>query len=392
MGQAWAIKPGGSARTTENSRENQGVTRVHRLGPIVVRARTLFDAAIAHVDNFAVLGRSDPVEGWRKIASHGSPGAFFCQPDQTRAFLCQFRSFFHPILARIGGALKVRVRESNALSDTHRSGTSRTHDLVLNMSTHSSTVFAALLGSTVIATGASAQTVLSFDSIPNLETVTTQAPGLTVSASSNFADSPEQVFSFDFNGFPEFQFAGQQAPFTSGNAVGFGDFGQGLALRGAPGALTGFSQPGGPFPTPLEARRPAGTVNLEFDTALTAFGFTIVDVEGPEEFETGTGFFIDFLSGGVDIASFDFADFVTEGTDLFDSTIVFGNNSANQIQPITAASLGVESFDEVRISLGGSAVIAQVTVTAVPTPTAALGGLALLGAGALRRRTRGSQA
>ena len=54
--------------------------------------------------------------------------------------------------------------------------------------------------------------------------------------------------------------------------------------------------------------------------------------------------------------------------------------------------LGVDSFDEVRISLGGSAVIAQVTVTPVPTPTAALGGLALLGAGALRRRTRGAKA
>ncbi len=261
------------------------------------------------------------------------------------------------------------------------------------MNASKNTLLAAIAGTAVVTTGAaSAGTVISFDTISTLDTVTTQVSGLTISASSPYADSPEEVFAWDFNGFPEFDFAGQQAPFTTGNATGR-DLGQGLALRGPEGVLTGFGVLPKPIPTPLEKRRPAGTINFAFDTALTDFGFTIVDVEGPEEFETNTGFFIDFLSDGVDVGSFDFASFVTnDESGVFDGSIEFGDRSANQIQPITASMLGVDSFDEVRISLGGSAVIAQVTVTPVPTPTAALGGLALLGAGALRRRTRGAKA
>ena len=110
--------------------------------------------------------------------------------------------------------------------------------------------------------------------------------------------------------------------------------------------LTGFGVLPQPIPTPLEKRRPAGTINLDFDTPLNSFGFTIVDVEGPEEFETNTGFFIDFLSDGEDVASFDFASFVTnDESGVFDPSIEFGNRSANQIAPITAAQLGVDSFD-----------------------------------------------
>ena len=251
---------------------------------------------------------------------------------------------------------------------------------------HTAPLLTAALAATALASAASAQNVIDFGGIATLDTVTTQVPGLTVSASSPFADSPEEVFAWDFNGFPEFEFAGQQAPFTSGNATGR-DLGQGIALRGPEGVLTGFDVLPFAIPTPLEKRRPAGTINLAFDAPLQSFGFTIVDVEGPEEFGTDTGFFLDFLSNGQDIATFDFADFITEGSDLFDPSIAFGDRSANQIQPITAAQLGVDGFDEVRISLGGSAILAQVTATAVPTPSAALAGLALLGAGALRRRS-----
>ncbi|MBB6440870.1 hypothetical protein [Phycisphaera mikurensis] len=260
------------------------------------------------------------------------------------------------------------------------------------MNASTTTLLAAFAGTAALTTGANAATVIDFSGIATGTTVTNQIAGLTVSASSPYADSPEEVFGWDFNGYPEFDFAGQQAPFTSGNATGR-DLGQGLALRGPEGVLTGFGVLPEPIPTPLEKRRPAGTINLEFATPLDSFGFTIVDVEGPEEFETNTGFFIDFLSDGTEVGVFDFASFVTDDdSNVFDPSIEFGNRSANQIAPITAAQLGVASFDEVRISLGGSAVVAQITVNAVPTPTAALGGLALLGAGALRRRTRGAQA
>ena len=158
------------------------------------------------------------------------------------------------------------------------------------MKIHTSHLLTAALSAAAVGASASAATVIDFNGVATGETVTNQVAGLTVSASSPYADSPEQVFAWDFNGYPQFDFAGQQAPFTSGNAANPArDLGQGLALREPKGVLTGFGVLPFAIETPLEKRRPAGTINLAFDSALDSFGFTIVDVEGPRSSRPAPG-------------------------------------------------------------------------------------------------------
>lgn len=127
-----------------------------------------------------------------------------------------------------------------------------------------------------------------------------------------------------------------------------------------------------------EGSRPAGSIIFEFDKAISSFGFDLIDVEGPSEFGKDSGFFATFF-GAFSQVRVSFADFITPGTDFYDSSVSYGDNSANRIAPITAASIGLDSFDRVEINFGGSAAIDNVQYTAVPTPGA------LAGAGLLRR-------
>ena len=226
---------------------------------------------------------------------------------------------------------------------------------------------------------ASADRVINFNSVAAGTILTEQIDGVTVSAVNPNPSSPDAAIVFDFNAEERFRESGQFGPdWTMGNIDLSTDLGNGVAIQGST------------FSVPFETRRPAGTLIFDFDQALDAFGFTVVDVEGPEEFVTDTGFFIEFLTGGSVITTIDFEQFVNSGSDFFDPNIAFGNGSANRIAPISAASLGVDSFDQVQVSLGGSSIVAQVTVneaaTAVPSPTAAAAGLALLGGVIARRR------
>ena len=234
------------------------------------------------------------------------------------------------------------------------------------------------------ATSAHAARVINFNSLPVGLAVSEQIEGVSISALNPYNGVPDEAVVFDFNN-DRFVDSGQSGPpWSMGNIDLDTNLGNGLVVGGA------RRSEGIPF----ETRRPAGDLLFRFDAPLTSFGFTMVDVEGPEEFVTDTGFFVEFGSGDAIIDTFDFADLVTPGTMLYDPDIQFGNRSANRIAPITAAMLGVESFDFVEISIGGSAVVAQITIddtgnaAAIPTPTAAAGGLALLGLALNRRRPR----
>ncbi len=142
-----------------------------------------------------------------------------------------------------------------------------------------------------------------------------------------------------------------------------------------------------------EGRRPAGNLFFSFDDAITSFGFDLIDVEGTSEFTQGSGFFATFtdLTTTVSVA---FRDLIDPNSSFYDSTVEFGDNSANRIQPITAEQLGLESFSEVTINLGGSGAVgninfeAEAAPTAVPTPSAAIAGLGLMGMMGARRRRK----
>ena len=120
----------------------------------------------------------------------------------------------------------------------------------------------------------------------------------------------------------------------------------------------------------------------------TSFGFDLIDLEGSSELLNNSGFFATFNSGSEEVVV-GFGDLINPLSSVFGSDIEFGNNSANRITPIEASDFGFAQFDSVQINFGGSAAVANVNFTAVPTPSAVGGGLVLmLGAMSRRRRAR----
>lgn len=141
------------------------------------------------------------------------------------------------------------------------------------------------------------------------------------------------------------------------------------------GRRSGGSQPG------------AGEITFDFERGVDAFGFTLIDVEETGEFNKETGFFALFEGGG-ETVKVSFADLIDSNSVYYDPTIKFGNNSANRIEALTAAELGLEKIERATINLGGSGGVGNLNVTGVPTPTAAIAGLAVIGALLGRRASR----
>lgn len=110
-----------------------------------------------------------------------------------------------------------------------------------------------------------------------------------------------------------------------------------------------------------EGGRPAGKLIFDFEEQITAFGFDLVDIESTSA-ENG---YVKFYNEGRRVGKVRFSDFVNPSS-FFDSTVSYGNNSANRIAPITAEDLGVEGFDKVVIKMGGSGAVDNVNY--VPEP------------------------
>lgn len=221
--------------------------------------------------------------------------------------------------------------------------------------------------------------VLDFNGFTHGQIMTNQlqaSDGVTISA-----NNPNR--SFDIAAIFNTNFAGSTpdpdlvSPWDAGNLAPNTDLGNALILS----QTSTLSAPGILAVPNDEGSRPAGELILDFDTQINSIGFDLIDVESI----TAEDGMVMFYLNGVLLDSIAFDEFVTAGQ-FFDPTVVFGNNSANRISPISIGDLDPSSrgtatgFDRVVFALGGSGAID--TIQFVPEPATlsllALGGIALI--------------
>jgi len=136
-----------------------------------------------------------------------------------------------------------------------------------------------------------------------------------------------------------------------------------------------------------EGSRPAGQLIFDFSRTVDMFGFDVIDIEGNvSEFSR-----IEFFRDDISVATVGFDEFSNVASAFFDATIVFGNNTANRISPITADGLvdfgfgdAAGGFNRVIIHAGGSSAYDNIVVPA-PSGLLAISGGWLM----LSRRRRG---
>eukprot|EP00752_Nemacystus_decipiens_P013763 g12216.t1 len=166
-----------------------------------------------------------------------------------------------------------------------------------------------------------------------------------------------------------------------------------LILQEVDRNFAGYSSPGVVSKPDDEGRRSGGTqagageIYFDFGAGINAFGFTLIDVEETGEFNNETGFFATFFGGGQS-TTVSFADLIDSNSNYYDPSVQFGNNSANRIEALTAAELGLDRIERATINLGGSGGVGDLKVTGVPSPTAGLAGVALMGVLLGRRGNR----
>ena len=146
-----------------------------------------------------------------------------------------------------------------------------------------------------------------------------------------------------------------------------------------------------------EGSRPAGLLMFSFtEYSISSFGFDLVDVESATAEMGYVKFFNKVGTTKTLLAKVDFEDFVTSGNPFFDSTVAYGDNSANRIAPMTATKLSTlpgvttpfTSFNFVKIKMGGSSAIDNVNYATPEPSTLLLFGIGALGLFVYGRRHR----
>ena len=122
-----------------------------------------------------------------------------------------------------------------------------------------------------------------------------------------------------------------------------------------------------------EAR--GGSILFDFSSSygIDSFGFHVVDIDD------SSAYTVDLYDGST----------WKNGLDLQGSNLEFGDNSINKIDPYLASQQGLSPFRQVRINLGGSGAIDNVTFGAAPVPepaTMILFGSGLIGLAGIGRR------
>ncbi|MEM9065330.1 MAG: hypothetical protein AAGB51_07550 [Planctomycetota bacterium] len=139
-----------------------------------------------------------------------------------------------------------------------------------------------------------------------------------------------------------------------------------------------------------EGARPAGSLEFDFGQAggITSFGIDIIDLERASA-RNGS---IKLFSAGVEVGDLSLSDETLGGAF---GDIEYGDNSVNRIDPLLAADFGVDFFDIVLITVGGSSAYDNIFYSLVPPPpgnliplpsAAMLGLVGCVGVASRRRR------
>lgn len=125
-----------------------------------------------------------------------------------------------------------------------------------------------------------------------------------------------------------------------------------------------------------------GRLFFSFSTPINSFGFDLIDMQDDNALNGG----VSFYNNGTLIDRIAFSEFTTNGGTYYDPTVQYGENTANRIRPITAASLGVGQFNAVVVDFATSSAMDTIVYTPIPEPAAAALLLGLPMMGLLRRR------
>jgi len=130
---------------------------------------------------------------------------------------------------------------------------------------------------------------------------------------------------------------------------------------------------------------PAGEIIFKFSKAQKTFGLDLIDMGDVAEERDKS--FLQFKKGTT-VKKVFFTEFSTLGNQYYDPTIVWGNNSANRLKPVTAAQLGLSDFTEVRVHFHDSAALDNVMFTTTIPPIPEPAALSLLALPAFLRTRR----
>jgi len=218
--------------------------------------------------------------------------------------------------------------------------------------------------------------VIDFNGLQNGEVVNTQFPGVTISA-----ENPNQPFDLAITF--DSQATNTADPDLEGPTWSMGNLAPDTVLGNLliVAENNGDGNNDGLIDSPDDEQF-GGTLNFVFDVPIIEFGMDIVDKEGV----TAEDGMLEFYLMDALVATVALADFATIGSQFYDASVAFGDNSANRLQPVTAAALGVTGFDQVSVVLGGSGAVDNITFT-VPAPGAAVALLVGLIGPCRRRRT-----